>query len=51
MAMQPTQPIEIHIDAIVLFGLYVKYIDKHLPNYLGNLANRYFPIRMSELKG
>ena len=50
VAMLASQPIEIHIDAIVLFGLYVKHVDKNLPNYLGNLANRYFPIKMSDLK-
>lgn len=48
--MSPTQPIEIHIDSIILFGLYVKNIDTNLPNYLNDLANKYFPIKISDLK-
>lgn len=30
--------------------MYIKHIDTDLPNYLNDLANKYFPIKISDLK-
>ncbi|CAD8069351.1 unnamed protein product [Paramecium sonneborni] len=45
-----SKSIDIHTDSLILFGLYIKHIDTDLPNYLNDLANKYFPIKISDLK-